>query len=204
MNTEKSINKDRSSTEKSILEQLKVLAKVALIEFDNLNKNDFPYAFFFCIPPEGNFVYPLIMSENQLEKIAQFYVDRGYKTFNDSSLKMMKVAFRWNTGEDWFIPKNNLSERVNQIIIQAIKEGEIELFDGQTEKLCMEALLELDEEDFFLQKNSRLVLGLTYRCESSEEFINWIQQLNPVNIVQQVEIENREMYETQDMIISPD
>ncbi|MGL5877305.1 MAG: hypothetical protein ACRC2V_05930, partial [Xenococcaceae cyanobacterium] len=73
----------------------------------------------------------------------------------------------------------------------------------QTEKFCMEALLELDEEDFFLHKNNRLVLGLTYRCESSEEFMNWIQQLNPVKIVRQVEIENCEMYETQDLIISP-
>ncbi|MGL5877499.1 MAG: hypothetical protein ACRC2V_06920 [Xenococcaceae cyanobacterium] len=64
MNTEQNRNKGRSFTESSILEQLKLLAKMALIEFDRLNKNDSIYAFFFCIPPEGNFVEPLIMSEN--------------------------------------------------------------------------------------------------------------------------------------------
>lgn len=184
-----------------IKEEMKDLARNALKEFNQLN--DRAYAFFFCLPPEGNFVYPLILSENYLSNRVQDYYQRGYRTLNNDFTNTMKISFRWHTGEDWFTANPNLSRASNREIAKAIDSGHIQLFDRQVEKLCLQALKELDNEGLFGDTNNRLVLGLTHRSESYEEMMEWIEELNPVNLANKVVIEIQQAYQIEALIIFP-
>jgi hypothetical protein len=52
---------------------LKLLVKNTFLEFNKSYHNDTPYAFFIRVLPEDNSVYTLILSEEQLSNIANYY-----------------------------------------------------------------------------------------------------------------------------------
>ena len=109
-------------------------------------------------------------------------------------IKIAKQSLRWAVGEDWFIPKSDLLENANSLILKAIENNEIELFGGVVEKLCIKALKELHEHNFFGDSSQTIVVGLTHRSESDKEFINWIKQTNSLEILEQTNKELDLMY----------
>jgi hypothetical protein len=182
-----------------IKEQIKLLVKNSLSEFIKSNEDDSIYGLLCRTPPEGNYVGCIIMSEKQLSKNVEYYLkwypENGYEFLSDRPSEVLTKSLRWNTGEDWF---SFSSECLSSLILDTMQQGSIELFDRKTEKLCIESLLELDKDGYFVFNNHRIVLGLTYTAETSEEFMSWIEQLNPPEIVSQVEFENNEMYKMVD------
>lgn len=93
-------------------------------------------------------------------------------------------------------------EDVNLLILNAIENGEIELFDGVVENICLEVLKSLQKQRFFSHNFPRIVVGLTHRSESDEEFFNWIQKVNSLEILEQVKQELSVMYAAQQLIES--
>ena len=83
-----------------------------------------------------------------------------------------------------------------------MENHEIELFDGVVEELCLKALKELREQNFFGDSSQTIVVGLTYGSESDEEFLNWIKQINSSEILEKTKRVLDSMYAAQKIISS--
>jgi hypothetical protein len=115
---------------------------------------------------------------------------------------LLRQSLRWAVGEEWFVLDNDLLKNVNLQIINVIENGEIELFDGTVENICLEVLESLQKEKFFSHNLQKIAVGLTYRSESDEEFLNWIHKVNSLEIFEQVKQELSTMYAAQKSIKS--
>ncbi|MGL5942521.1 MAG: DUF4303 domain-containing protein [Waterburya sp.] len=185
-----------------IKKYLKLLVENTFLEFNKSYHNDTPYAFFIRVSPEGNSVYTLILSEDQLSDIAKYYSTNEKQILDTKYFSLLRQSLRWAVGEQWFVLDNDLLKDVNLLILNAIKNDEIELFDGVVENICLEVFKSLQKQKFFLHNSKRIVVGLTYRSESDEEFLNWIQKINSLKIVKQVKQELSAMYAAQKLIES--
>jgi hypothetical protein len=181
---------------------LKLLVKNTFLEFNKSYHNDTPYAFFIRVSPEGNSVYTLILSEEQLSNIANYYSTSEKEILDTKYFNLLRQSLRWAVGEEWFVLDNDLLKDVNLQIINAIENGEIELFDGTVENICLEVLESLQKEKFFSHNLQKIAVGLTYRSESDEEFLNWIHKVNSLEIFEQVKQELSTMYAAQKSIES--
>ncbi|MGL6344326.1 MAG: DUF4303 domain-containing protein [Waterburya sp.] len=185
-----------------IKKYLKLLVENTFLEFNKSYHNDTPYAFFIRVSPEGNSVYTLILSEEQLSDIAKYYSTNEKQILDTKYFSLLRQSLRWAVGEQWFVLNNDLLKDVNLLILNAIENGEIELFDGVVENICLEVLKSLQKQKFFLHNFPRIVVGLTHRSESDEEFLNWIQKVNSLEILEQVKQELSAMYAAQQLIES--
>ncbi|MFM2313440.1 MAG: hypothetical protein RLZZ04_2716 [Cyanobacteriota bacterium] len=185
-----------------IKKHLKLLVENTFLEFDKSYHNDTPYAFFVRVSPEGNSVYTLMLSEDQLSDIAKHYSTNEKEILNAEYFSLLRQSLRWAIGEQWYVLDNDLLKDVNLLILNAMENGEIELFDGVVENICLEVLESLQKQKFFLHNFQSIVIGLTYRSESDEEFLNWIQKINSLEIVEQVKQELSAMYAAQKLIES--
>jgi hypothetical protein len=185
-----------------IKQHLKLLAESTYLEFKGSNSNDIPYAFLIRIPPEGSSVYILILSEDQLSDIAKSYSIEEKRASDSNYFGLLRQSLRWAVGENWLAIKNDLCQEIDLLILNAIENGEIELFDGVIENICLEVLKNLCKSKFFTHDFQMIVVGLTYRSESDEEFLSWIQEINSLEILQQVKQELSEMYAAQELVES--
>jgi hypothetical protein len=194
------INMESSLTK--IKKYLTSLVENAYLEFKKSYSNDIPYAFLIRVSPEGHSLYPLILSEAQLSDIAKSYVIEEKQTLDSNYFSLLRQSLRWAVGEQWLVTDNDLLQEINLLILNAIENSEIELFDGVVENICLEVLKSLCKSKFFIHDSQIIVAGLTYRSESDEEFLNWIQEINSLEILKQVKQELSEMYIAQELIES--
>jgi hypothetical protein len=184
-----------------IKKHLKLLVESAYLEFKKSYSNDIPYAFLVSVSPEGYLWYPLILSEDQLSDIAKHYAIKE-KIYDSNYFNLLRQSLRWAVGEMWIYMENDLLKEIDLLILNAIEKGEIKLYDGVIKNICLEVLKNLCESSFFTHDSQMIVVGLTYRSESDEEFLNWIKIINSLEIFEQVKQELSEMYTAQKLIES--
>lgn len=142
-----------------IKKYLTLLVENTFLEFNKTYHNDTPYAFLIRVSPEGNSVYTLMLSEDQLSDIAKYYSTSEKEVLDAEYFSLLRQSLRWAVGEEWYVLDNGLLKDVNLLILNAMENGEIELFDGAVENICLEVLKSLQKQQFFSHSFPRIVVG---------------------------------------------
>jgi hypothetical protein len=172
-----------------IREELKQTVRLFLEELRREHPAEHFYALMFEVDVSETYAIRIAASEESLTRWAQAYIANGYKVRSGDLLEVLRTALRWDAPGDsrvgWYWGNQDDDRLVTQLIDQAVKEGLIDEYDETRplQKLCMDALRELDQEGALGVRPARERLLIGTSCMEfgfgEDEDVEQLATLNP-------------------------
>ncbi len=153
------------------------------------------YGFALVAPPEGFSICCAIATEETLNNVAKEYKSKGYIAKQGDTFTLLKQVLRWNPADGWHWYLFQEDEGILLELRQAFDSGEIKMFDGTTESICIQALKQLDQAYAFGfgEERENIAISFTYG-EDPEDFMDFSEQLNSQRVVQRLKKEVADSY----------
>lgn len=171
--------------------QLEIAVRAVFKRFSSEHFSDEMYAFALVAPPQGDYVFCAIATEQTLDHVAQQYAAAGYMAISEDTYTLLRQELRWSNPDDgWYrysFPEDGAF--LNELA-QAFASRHIELFDGTMEAVCIAVLKQLDLQGVFGVNKAReaIVISFTYG-EDPSDFVRFAEELNPPSVIKRLKIE---------------
>jgi len=160
-----------------------------------------PYGFLFVLEPEGYSVAAAVPTEEWLTRFADAQARAGYGGAADGARAVLRDLYRWTDPEDgWYGLESTALKDVSRRLRDAYRDHTFAYYGDATERLCLEALRELDGLGVFGRGAERdaVVLGLWYAEQDDETFVRFARQVNPPAVCARLEGELARVYWAQE------
>jgi hypothetical protein len=178
----------KAELKERVKEEMKAAARQCIIQFKEEHPDENWYGFAFASASEGSAVYCAFATEQSLDAVAEKYKLQSYPNADISTLE---TFFRWAGVEDgWYQYFLDDDCPYQKVLDQAFAEGFFDLYDGNTVKIGISALQELDQEGIFGigAERERLVTGFTF-LETFDDFAKQASKTNPPTVVTRLRME---------------
>lgn len=170
-----------------LVEQFKHAAAALWHKLQTLTPHEEPYAILFEISEQSPQAWPIAATEESLSRLAATYVNKGYRAKNGNHLELLRVAERWDAPGDqidgWYWGDERTYGKLNSLLEKQFGAScaDHDRSYHAVQKICLQALKELDSEGTFGTGPARnnLVIGITNVENDFETFLDQLATVNP-------------------------